>query len=957
MTWKENPYIIGRPIYEPGAFFGREELLQFITDNLSSHARAILIHGQRRIGKSSVLRQIPNFVRLPEFVFVGFDLQDQSRLPLSRVLYNLAEEIGNRLALPQNRAPLLPLSKLEQNPNSFDREYLRQLYHATGGKKLVLLLDEFDVLGNYNGEAAVEHFFPYLQHILSQQENLFIIAVIGRRLDEIPRLLSMFKGAPHREIGLLDEPSAKRLITKPTEGVLEYGSDAIQAILKLSAGHPYFTQLLCHALYAHARDKQQTTITRTEVDAIVDKAIENGEGGLAWFRDGLPIAERVIFSAMAEMLAMALQAKTLPSQTDTEFWRRKLTDKNLWNRLEEFGVVQTELLRRAEEQLLAWGFLAEMSSPDLVLRKNYSYKVTIELVRRWLLKRHPLRQAMQELQQLVPEAQQLYEQGLAARQRGEILSARELYAQALQNNPNHFGALLEMAATCLEAAGFGEAVELYTRAYRVDPIRTEEGLVQALVGYGNDLLQQGKFELAKAQFTKALALEPNHVMAQKNLERATEEIRRALARQNPFVVGRPLSPAEFVGRERELRNIFSAVLSHNPISISGERRMGKTSLLHQVASPEGWRKYGADASQAFIIYIDCQAFAPFSPARLWQEILLEFKAQAEKETELNAIADELLRLEKIASRDFRKLLQAIGKREQFLVLIFDEFEAALQPHATYSEAEALAFLQEMRSLVSLMSRGSSEGMTLSYVLATRRRPSEVNPKLRSSASPLFNIFSSIGLKAFDEKEVEALLAKMPEAFALNTAERSWLDQIAGGHPYLLQAALCALFQLHVDGKPFDVKDTTQKFAGTVESFFRELWNDAAVKERLLLMLIALRNYERRTGKSLPGFRDYALIFNEYKHELRDLEERGLLSRRPQQTEDSYALLSAMMEWWIIKELEARHENESAEEAKSYLKLFDRQHAEQLRETLQSIRQNKVAFHAIDAWRQPLGITQ
>ena len=954
MTWKENPYIIGRPIYEPGAFFGREELFQFITDNLSSRARAILIHGQRRIGKSSVLRQIPNFVRLPEFVFVRFDLQDQSRLPLSRVLFNLAEEIGNRLALSPGRAPLLPLSQLEQNPNSFDREYLRQLHNATGGKKLVLLLDEFDVLGNYNDEAAVEHFFPYLRRILAQQENLFIIAVIGRRLDEIPRLLGMFKEAPHQELGLLDEPSAKRLIAKPAEGVLEYRDDAIQAILELSAGHPYFTQLLCHALYAHARDKRQTTVTRAEIDAIVGKAIENGEGGLAWFRDGLPIAERVIFSAVAEMPDTASPAKT---GTPTE--------KNLWNLLDEYGVAKTEWLRTAKEQLVAWGFLAEISvpdalstisSPDFILQRTHAYKVAIELVRRWLRKRHPLRQATQELQQLVPDAHRLYEQGLAARERGEILNARELYAQALQHNPNHFGALFEMSGTCLETARFGEAAELYARAYRVDPIRTEEGFVKALLGYGNDLLQQRKLELAKAQFTRVLELEPNNIVAQKSLERATDEIRRALARQNPFIVGRPLAPAEFVGRESEVSLILSSVHNHNPIRVDGERRMGKTSLLHQVASPEVWRKHGYAPSQAFLINIDCQMIAPFSPTRLWQEILLEFKAQAEKETELNRIADELLGLERISSRDFRKLLQAIGKRQQFLVLIFDEFEVALQPHATYSEEEILAFLQEMRSLVSLTSRGSSEGRSLSYVLATRRGLNAASRKLESVNFFLFNIFSSVVLKPFNEKETQALLAKMPEAFAPNAAELSWIRQVANGHPYLLQAALCTLFQLHVDGRPFEVKDATQEFVGIVESFFRELWNGASAEERMLLMLIALQNYERRTGKSLSGFRDYGLIFNQHEHELQYLEERGLLSRRPQKTEDLYVLISSVMEWWMIKELEVRHEEELAEQIKSFLQLLDSQHEEPLRETFGKIRQNKVAFHAIAAWGQPLEIT-
>ena len=51
MAIRKNPYIIGRPVNEPDRFFNREDLLEFIAVNLNQGVRAIILHGQRRIGK------------------------------------------------------------------------------------------------------------------------------------------------------------------------------------------------------------------------------------------------------------------------------------------------------------------------------------------------------------------------------------------------------------------------------------------------------------------------------------------------------------------------------------------------------------------------------------------------------------------------------------------------------------------------------------------------------------------------------------------------------------------------------------------------------------------------------------------------------------------------------------------------------------------------------------------
>ncbi|MGK7928395.1 MAG: AAA-like domain-containing protein, partial [Spirulina sp.] len=301
-----NPYIIGRPIHKPEHFFGRNEIFAFIQDNLSQRTKVILLHGQRRIGKSSVLSQIPNFVKLDNFVFVILSLEGKSKKSLHDVLYELAREIKSyledELEFSVQSIEVAKREAFQEDRDVFTRDFLPQVYEVLGNKNLVLLFDEFDVLEDGAKDAAIDHFFPYLRSIIDKQDHLYIIPVVGRRLDDIPNLLQLFfHQASNQKIGLLRRENTEKLILKPVRGILEYKEEAVNAILELTSGHPYFTQVVCFALFSRAREEEKTKITREDVENIVERAIELGEGGLTWFRDSLPIPERIVLLVIAKI--------------------------------------------------------------------------------------------------------------------------------------------------------------------------------------------------------------------------------------------------------------------------------------------------------------------------------------------------------------------------------------------------------------------------------------------------------------------------------------------------------------------------------------------------------------------------------------------------------------------------------------------------------------------------------
>ncbi|MBC6422972.1 MAG: tetratricopeptide repeat protein [Hormoscilla sp. SP5CHS1] len=85
---------------------------------------------------------------------------------------------------------------------------------------------------------------------------------------------------------------------------------------------------------------------------------------------------------------------------------------------------------------------------------------------------------------------------MKAQENGESVKAIQLYEQVLDNNPNHFSALFEIADLYWESQKFDKAVDIYTRAFKVNPVRTGDNFARSLLSYGRELLLEKKLEQA-----------------------------------------------------------------------------------------------------------------------------------------------------------------------------------------------------------------------------------------------------------------------------------------------------------------------------------------------------------------------------------------------------------------------------------------------------------------------------
>jgi tetratricopeptide (TPR) repeat protein len=493
MEIPKNPYFIGGSVGDGPAFVGRADILRDVLDVLRhDNQNAIVLHGQRRIGKTSVLKQLE--ARLPkegDFLPVFFDLQDKSGWPLEKVLRKLADKINE--CLPNKINP-----DLGKEPEKNFRElYIPNILKELASEQsLVLFFDEFDVLAASDKieQPASAAFFPYLRELLilnSQQLN-FVFA-IGRKIEDVNNIaLSLFKDIFNKRVSLLEKDDTIKLIRlSETNKTLNWLKEAIETVWQQTHGHPYLTQCLCYCIWNMAYEppsKQIPHITPENVIAAIPETLELSESAFEWLWDGLGYADRVV--------AVALAKSTKP-----------LTDTQIKQVLKENGLqIIFQELRDAPHILQKW---------DLIEPTEGGYCFRVELLRRWIADNKLLYQEQEELDRLDPEADKLYETAKNLYKRPNLDAAIDSLYQAININQRHVGAHLLLADIFIEKRQFEKAYEILELLYDYQPLAAREHLIEVLLILGRS--SKNKEEQRKL-YERVLEIEPEHGEAKRILQ-------------------------------------------------------------------------------------------------------------------------------------------------------------------------------------------------------------------------------------------------------------------------------------------------------------------------------------------------------------------------------------------------------------------------------------------------------
>lgn len=298
-----------------------------------------------------------------------------------------------------------------------------------------------------------------------------------------------------------------------------------------------------------------------------------------------------------------------------------------------------------------------------------------------------------------------------------------------------------------------------------------------------------------------------------------------------FIYDRPVRGDEFVNREREVRGIFNDLYLGVSTVISGEPRIGKTSLLLQVANETIQRDYlGDDVNQFVFIFINLNSVdrEDYTPSMFWQEVLSKLGTSGGN---IGDLVEEAATTT-YSRRSLNRLFEYLGQQGRRLVLLLDEFEWLLI-HPNFQDA---MFFGCLRSLAAY-----TGGLVI--VLASRLSVTEMNrigSRLLGINSALFGYVSERYLGPFDEEAVGLLLER------ISPSSRQFIRRVAGRHPFLLQAMSAIL--LSTTGN--DHLRASERFYKQFAFHFKSLWYSLDQRMRLAALALSLLELSRWTNSKL-----------------------------------------------------------------------------------------------------------
>jgi tetratricopeptide (TPR) repeat protein len=485
-----NPYVVGNSVGGSPAFVGRDDILQDVHAILNnSQQNAILLHGQRRIGKTSIFGELETQLQQKGYCYpILFNLLGKAHQPIEQVIQELANKISEVLGKTK--------PQLGNDPKTYFHQIWLPEILKNAGNTLVLLFDEFDALDDDSAKHTKTEFFRYLHDLVElNQERLNFVFVIGCHIGDLTQIaLALFKGIPAKKVSLLNQEDTYKLIKlAEANQTLRWSTRAKNTVWQLTQGHPFLTQQVCSCVWEHLYKDNVTKIPKVlpkHIEEVMPTVLERSENATNWLWDGLEAAQKVFVSAIAEA------------------GDKIVSKEQLNNLLSTIGIkISVPALADAPKSL--------QDNWDLITEDKNGYSFKVELLRRLVAKYKPLHSVKNELNRLEPEANNYYQEAIQFYKEKKLDEALDELGRVLRLNPNHIEASQLQANILVEQGKLEDARNKLKKLFEYHPDEARSSLVQTLW----NIAQSAKKEIEQFKFyEEILQFDKNHIDAKKKIQ-------------------------------------------------------------------------------------------------------------------------------------------------------------------------------------------------------------------------------------------------------------------------------------------------------------------------------------------------------------------------------------------------------------------------------------------------------
>jgi len=417
-----NPFIVGNPIRTEQMFYGREDDFRYVRTKLEGTNQGVVIVfcGERRAGKSSILYQVAGGRLGERFIPVFIDLQEMVIASDSEFFARISRVIAEAVARANSRQALEPaaahgsggtIDKVAlagggpagspsqtalaqtltvrvpefdgRNPYPVFLDFLDDVLASIGGRTLLILMDEYELLEGKVDEGKLSNeLFTFLAGLMDNKERLALIFTGSRRLEERDKKYwrELLRRSLFRKVGFLSEKDTARLITEPVEGRVVYGRGVMDVVYRLTAGQPFYTQVICQNVVDYMNEHRQNWVTVADLGRVITDIVDNPLPQMIYSWDALSDDEKLALSLLGEVLADGnayAKAGELRASVKANDYPVNLSENTIRLTLEE--MFRRELLEKDPED---------------------GFRFKIDLLRLWIRRSHSIWQVVKEVRTL-----------------------------------------------------------------------------------------------------------------------------------------------------------------------------------------------------------------------------------------------------------------------------------------------------------------------------------------------------------------------------------------------------------------------------------------------------------------------------------------------------------------------------------------------------------------------------